>query len=150
MKGPQYGTRGSVSVEFALTATAFVVILAMSLEVARVQVASMLLERSVYDIAYQIKVARGQDSDVIVESVLAARNNGLFSVDEVTVALSSAPTMEGALAGGAAGAGGGSDIVRLDLSANLNLLGRLVPEPLRINRTIVYYFQNEPDLEDVR
>lgn len=48
--------RGVIAVEFALCVAVFIAVFLMSVEVFRVQMASMLLERCVSDIAYQSRV----------------------------------------------------------------------------------------------
>jgi hypothetical protein len=140
-------TRGALTVEFALISFLFVAALGMALEVARVQIASMLLERSVYDMAHQIRVNRGADYVDIVDSVIAARSNGLFRAQEVTVELTSGYRAEDAVSGANSGSGGPGDVVRLRLTAALNIFGGLVPSPLVAERTITYYFRNEPEFE---
>jgi hypothetical protein len=137
-------------VEFALTACAFILVLAVCLEVSRVQIASMLLERSLYDIAHQIKVNRGKGASEIVDAVIAARNNGLFGSEDILVSIASGQTVEDAMAGGTAGSGAPSDVVRIRLDADLSLFKALVPAPLQVTRSITYYFRNEPEFENVR
>ena len=141
-------TQGSLSVEFALVSFLFVTILAMCLEVSRVQIATMLLERSVYDIAHQTRVARGENFSTIAQSVIEARGNGLFKAEEVRVEAFSGPRLEDVLNGaGTAGAGYPNDVVRLVLTAKLGIFSSFVPQPLQITRTIEYFFRNEPSVE---
>ena len=138
---------GVLTVEFAVIAPLLVLLLALCLETARVQIVSALLERSVYDIAFQAKVARGSGFDGIVADVLARRNNALFSPQEVSVTATWAPSVLELAAGGSQGAGGPGDFVRLEMNASLNLFGSLVPKPLQFTRSITYCYVNETDLE---
>jgi hypothetical protein len=140
---------GLITVEFALLSALGVFLLATYLEVSRIQVVNLLLERSVYDIAYQSKVARGVNFDGIVAEVLEQRNNGLFKPAEVKVTSTYSPNFEGMAIGGLEGSGFGGDIVHLKMETDLGVFANLVPNPLKINRTIDYYYINEPDMEDI-
>jgi hypothetical protein len=140
---------GVALIEFALIAPLAVFMLAASLEVGRVQVVSALLESSAYDIAYRAKVARGEGFASIVAQTLESSSHGLFNPEEVSVqAVSSEDLRQIVIGGGQAGAGEPGDVVHLQLVANIGVLGGLVPEPLRIVRTIDYYYVNEPDVEE--
>jgi hypothetical protein len=139
--------RGVTTVEFALIAPLGVFLLAMALEVSRVELATTLLERSVYDIAYQAKVAQGQGFEAIVAQVLESRNNGLFRPAEISIVATSSPDLDTAMSGAVAGAGQAGDIVHIQLLAELGILNDLVPDPMKIRRTIDYYYINETDLE---
>lgn len=138
---------GVLTVEFAVIAPLLVLLLALCLETARVQIVSALLERSAYDIAFQAKVARGTGFDGIVSDVLTRRNNGLFSPQEVSVTATWAPSVLELASGGSQGAGGPGDFVKLEMKASLNLFGSLVPKPLQLTRSITYCYVNETDLE---
>lgn len=138
---------GVLTVEFAVIAPLLVLLLALCLETARVQIVSALLERSAYDIAFQAKVARGTGFDGIVSDVLTRRNNGLFSPQEVSVTAIWAPSVLELASGGSQGAGGPGDFVKLEMKASLNLFGSLVPKPLQLTRSITYCYVNETDLE---
>jgi hypothetical protein len=146
MTTPLRCEKGALTVEFALTACLFILILAMCLEVSRVQIASMLLERSVYDIAHQVRAARGQNFEAIAQTVVQARSQGMFRAEEVHVRAASGPDMESVAAGGTPGAGSPGDIVHLTLTASLGIFSAFVPSPLRATRVIDYYFQNEPGM----
>lgn len=138
---------GVLTVEFAVIAPLLVLLLALCLETARVQIVSALLERSAYDIAFQAKVARGTGFDGIVSDVLTRRNNGLFSPQDVSVTATWAPSVLELASGGSQGAGGPGDFVKLEMKASLNLFGSLVPKPLQLTRSITYCYVNETDLE---
>lgn len=138
---------GALTVEFSVTAGILIIMLAMCLEVSRVQIVSMLLERSVYDIAYQSRVARGEGFAAIAQEAVKSRSYGLFSADDVSVEAKYAPDMEVMAAGGYAGAGGAGDIVRLTMTAKISIFGSLTSHPMRITRTIDYFFQNEPGVK---
>jgi hypothetical protein len=141
-------TSAAVAVEFAMTAPLAIFLLAAALETCRIQIASMLLERSLYDIAYQSKVAKGSGFNEIVMSVLETRNNGIFSPAEVQITATSSKYPDEVLAGGGfPGPGGPGDIVRINLKAELGIFNNLVPEPIKIVRNVDYYYINEVDLE---
>jgi Flp pilus assembly pilin Flp len=141
--------RAAVAVEFALLAPIAIFILAITLETCRVELTSMLLERSLYDIAYQSKVAKGQGFPEIVASVLEQRHNGVFSPSEVQVVATYSRYPDEVYYGNAfAGAGLGGDVVKLNLRAELGIFNKIVPNPFKIVRNIDYYYINEKDLED--
>lgn len=140
--------RGGISVEFALVAPLFLLILALSLEGARVQIAAMLLERSAYDIAHQAKVARGENFEMIVQRVLEERNHHLFQPQDVQVTAQWAQDLVVLSEGnGTAGAGGQGDFVMLRLEAKLGLFSFLVGEDkaTSLERVITICYVNEPD-----
>jgi hypothetical protein len=103
----------------------------------------------VYDIAYQARVARGENFEAIVSQVLDRRNNSIFRPEEVTVTAYSSDDLETIVEGGAAGGGEANDFVHLQLTATLGLFSNLVPEPLQMEKIIDYYYINEPDLKAV-
>ena len=139
---------GGVAVEFALIAPVFVFMLALCLETSRVQLVSMLLERSAYDIAHQLRVAQGEGLQSIASTVLSKHSHGLFDSSAVTVTAWHAEDVQTLAGGGSSGAGGASHIVHLQLNATVSLLASIAPAPLQAQRTIDLYFMNEPDLEE--
>ena len=136
--------RGVIAVEFALCVAVFIAVFLMSVEVFRVQMASMLLERCVSDIAYQSRLQYGQGFQSIVRSVLKDRNYMFFDPDDVKVTARIAEDFALlARGGGTTGAVGASRVVRLKLEANLSIFKDFLPDPWQITRTIYYYYQNE-------
>ncbi|MDR1658294.1 MAG: pilus assembly protein [Deltaproteobacteria bacterium] len=137
-------TKASVAVEFALTAPLAVLLLAATLETTRIQIVSMILERSAYDIAYQSKVAMGEGFENIVASVVAKRLNGVFSTSDIIVTATSSPYPDELLSQDATiGAGAQGDVVKLNLRAEIGVFNKLVPKPFKIVRYINFYYINE-------
>lgn len=146
-KGPLKA--GAATVEFAMLAPLAILMLASCLEVSRIQLASMILERAAYDIAYRSKLAHGQGFEAIAQEVLRTRANGLFLPEEVLVEAQADEDLASVAAGiGRPGGGRSGEVVRLRLEAELGILSNFAPEPLKVRRTIDYYYINEPAVED--
>jgi hypothetical protein len=139
--------KGAITVEFAVLAPILLFVFAASLETSRVQLASMLLDRSVYDMAYQSKVAQEKNFPEIAAAVLEARHNRMFDPQAVAISVVSSSSLANAVGGESGGAGGPSDIVHLKLQAELGIFKNLVPDPFKVKRTIDYYYINEPGLD---
>jgi hypothetical protein len=133
------------TVEFALVAPIALIILCVALESARLQVASLLLQRSIYDLAYRAKTDqdRNQNFPMLAQEVLERRSNGMFGVEEITVQARAHDRVDSVRAAGYEGCGSPQEIVRLTFTAELSLFPSLVPEPLKIKRTFDYYYINE-------
>ncbi len=143
--------RGVITVEFALCLAVFVAVFLMSVEVFRVQMASMLLERCVSDIADQSRLNYGQGFQSTVNSVLKSRNYMFFDPDNVKVTAKHSNDFRVLeKGGGSSGAVGAAQVVRLKLEANLTIFKDFLPEPWQIQRTINYYYQNEDSTEASR
>ena len=112
---------GAISVEFAVLAPVLFLLLILCLEVGRVELARVLLERALYDISYQVRLAQGADVEGISARVLAANSHFLFDPSDVVVTATHAESVSGLLVG-AAGAGGAGQVVQLELQANLGVL----------------------------
>lgn len=117
--------RGVITVEFALLAPLLLLLVLCCLEMGRVSLARVMLERSIYDISFEVRLARGQNFEEIVARNLAANSHFLYDPEEITVTASHARTLTGLDGGGAAGAGGPGDIVKLELTAELGVLRSL-------------------------
>jgi hypothetical protein len=138
-------SESSVLVEFALVAPLFIILLCITLESARVQVARLLLQRAIYDLAYRLKVDnnRGSDFEGLAKKVIELRRNNFFLVEEVKVEAFSSKTLNEILAP-VDGVGGPSDIVLLRFTANFGLFNNLVDNPKKIKEVFEYYYINEP------
>ncbi|MDR2366726.1 MAG: pilus assembly protein [Deltaproteobacteria bacterium] len=133
------------TVEFALVAPIALLILCLTLESARLQVAALLIQRSIYDLAYRAKTDQDREAnfEALAAEVLERRNSGFFRVEEITIKVKSDPDMRYIRDGGTTGSGKGKDIVRLTFEAELGLFPNLVPKPLKVKKTFDYYYINE-------
>ena len=66
---------GVITVEFALLLPVLLLIVTVGLEMGRIALARVLLERSLYDIAYQMRIAEVKDVEAIGREVLAANSH---------------------------------------------------------------------------
>ena len=140
-------TEAGVTVEFALLVPALLLILAFAVETSRLHMASMILERSLYDIAYQVRVSRGKNLSTVSREVLAKNSHGLFDSSEVTVEATSARNIAGMDMGDTSrNSGSPGDLVRLELTAELSILGNVLTKDVKAATfTMTTYFVNEPD-----
>ncbi len=138
---------GGVTVEFALVVPVFILVFCMSLEVFRIQIASLLLERAVSDIAYQARVARGEGFSRIARRVLQERSYKIFSPSAVKVKARYSDDLSAVVTGGLSGGGKDGSFVHLELEANLSLMSGVLPETWEVKRVIHYYYKNEPGFE---
>ncbi|WP_034301112.1 TadE/TadG family type IV pilus assembly protein [Herbaspirillum sp. RV1423] len=136
---------GSIAVEFAVVIPIILLVLVLIVESMRIQVASILLERALYDISYQTRIARGRDFPAIARRVLAAGNFHVFNPADVTVQATSASSVGLLPAQGAKGAGRPGDVVKLTLHAKLGLFGALFTERLEHQLTLTLLSVNESD-----
>jgi hypothetical protein len=142
--------RGVMTIEFALSLVLFLAVFLMAFEVCRVQVATVILERCVADIAYQSRLACGRNFSSIARSVLNRRNFMLFSISDVKIAARYAEDFADLIGGGGrSGSGRGGDAVRMTLKADLTILKEIIDNPWTVEREIVYYYRNEEDDEDI-
>jgi hypothetical protein len=136
------------AIEFALIAPVALMILCLALESARFQIASLLIQRSMYDLAYKAKVDpdRGANFEAMAQQVLTTQSHIFFRVEEVKVKVASDPDMRYIRAGGVEGSsGGGQDLVRLTYETELGgLFPYFMPESLKVKKTFHYYYINEP------
>ncbi|WP_432721416.1 pilus assembly protein [Jeongeupia wiesaeckerbachi] len=136
--------RGAITVEFALVAPLVLFVLVCALDLARVAVARILLERSLYEIGHELRLARGEGLDGIAARVLDANHHLLFDPDAVEVRASHADDLA-ALAddAGEAGGGGPGQVVELTLEAELGGVLRPAAEapPYQLRTLLI----NEPE-----
>jgi hypothetical protein len=142
--------RGVLTVEFALSVVLFLAVFLMAFEACRVQVATMLLERCIVDIAHQSRLACGRNFDSIARRVLTRRNFSLFSTRDVKIGARYAEDFAKLTTGGGrSGAGRGGDAVRVTLQADLTVFKDIIDNPWTVQREIVFYYRNEEDDEDI-
>ena len=115
---------GVITVEFALLLPVLLLVVTVGLEVGRIALARVLLERSLYDIAYQMRIAEVKDVEAIGREVLAANSHFLFDPEAVLLSASHADSLAALNAGGNPGGGGSGQLVRLELAAELGVLSR--------------------------
>ncbi|MDR2442892.1 MAG: pilus assembly protein [Deltaproteobacteria bacterium] len=136
------------TIEFALVAPIVLMVLCLALESARLQMASLLIQRSMYDLAYRAKTDqnRGATFQDTAKKALEKRSGSIFFVDEITVKVNSDRDMRNIRPdGGEPTPGYGQDIVRLTYEAELGLFPNLMPDKLKVKRTFYYYYINEPE-----
>jgi hypothetical protein len=135
------------AIEFALVAPVVLLVLCLALESARIQMVSLLIQRSMYNLAYNAKTDqnRTDNFEALAKEALEKQSHNLFGVDEIKVTVNFDPDM-GFIRpeGGEEGPGFGQDIVRLTYETELGLFPNLVPDPLKFKKKFYYYYINEP------
>jgi hypothetical protein len=129
---PWYKQRGVITVEFALLAPLLLLLVLCCLEMGRMALVRVMLERSIYDISFELRLARGENFDDIVTRNLEANSHFLYDPADISVSATHARTLSAFNSEPQDGAGGAGDIVKLELSAELGVLRglRLANKPL--------------------
>jgi hypothetical protein len=141
-------TRAVVTIEFAFLAPICILIIAISLETARIQVARLLIQRAIYDLSYNIKISsdRNIKFDVLTKQLLEKWSNSIFRVEDIQVEIFYNSNLNDLLSEKIQGAGNDNDVVLLRFTANFGIFSNLVSNPNVISQVFDFYYINEPQL----
>jgi hypothetical protein len=137
-----------VAVEFALISPIFIFLICISLEIFRIQIERLLIQRSIYSIVYEAKTAINKEQITkIAESIIEKRRKGFFQVNTAKLEIFSSAYFDGILSP-VEGSGNPDDISYLKLTVNYGLFNRLPILNRRISNEEVhiYYYINEPGI----
>jgi hypothetical protein len=146
------GDKASVVVELALVFPVFIFIIFISLESARIQMVRLLLQRSIYVLAYELKIDqdRGNNFKTLAENILQKRENGFFKSDKVKIEVFSANSLNKISSEAEVGCGGPNDVVLLRFTVSsvglLSDLGNLLYKDTPTPEVFNYYYINEPQI----
>ena len=135
---------GVISIEFAVLLPILLFIFFGALEIARLQVTTVMLERALYDIAYQSRISNGKKPLAeITQKIVSAKLSPMLSSDDLTVTAQSARSLPLLNTNPENGSGEDGDIVCIQLKAKLGLLSWLKLEALQAERSFILYYVNE-------
>lgn len=136
----------AVTVEFGVLLPALLLVFFGAIEVARLQITHVLVERVAFDIAIETRIKCG---DVALESLLTRyaqeKLEPLASASDLTVSARSSASMLSITGSGTSGTGEGGDVVRLEVTANLAFLDWLRPSTFSTQKSYVFFFVNEAE-----
>ncbi len=135
-----------VTVEFGVLLPALLLVFFGAIEVARMQITHVLIERLAIDVAIETRVNCGSvDLDSIVSKYAQEKLEPMLSASSLTVTARSSESVLDITRSGTSGTGSGGDVVRLEVTANLAFLDWLRPSTFSTQQSYVFYFVNEAE-----
>lgn len=144
MKKWRLGNAGVTSVEFGLMLPLLLFLFFGVIEVARLQVTYVAIERVLMDMSIKARLAMGDISTTsLLNESVSDKLSPLADADDLTVTWESADSFPLLLTSPDNGPGGEGDVVRLEIKASLGLLDWLWEGGFTTEHTFVIYYINE-------